>query len=171
MRKILVATALLMLSAVAAAQLTIPGTKVKFELDNDAWIFVRTLKMTDGADLHLYCYTGEVFTDEGGDTVVPYLRIYVNSHFDGDLYELVYNRYLERPYQSLEEYSKGPGLPKSGGLGYEGIYTNPRDHKDYRFMMTYFQDKKTMVEFRLETTVDTYDEMEPLFRTILNSVQ
>ena len=160
-----------MMSHFAQAQLTIPGTQVTYRLNNEDWRYLRTFSLKEGGDIYLYCYTGEVFTDEGGDTVVPYLRIYVNSHFDGDLYELVYNRYLERPYQSLEEYSKGPGLPKSGGLGYEGIYTNPRDHKDYRFMMTYFQDKKTMVEFRLETTVDTYDEMEPLFRTILNSVQ
>ena len=106
-----------------------------------------------------------------GDTVLPCLRIYVNEHYDGDLYSLVYDRYMLQPYQSLDEYTHGLGLPKSGGIGYDGIYTNPSDGKDYRFLMTYFKDRKAMVELRLETTSDTFGEMEFEFRDLLGTLK
>ena len=109
--------------------------------------------------------------DSEGDTVLPFLRIYVNENYDGDVYELAYERYMEQPFQSLDEYTKGPGLPKSGGLGYVGAYTNPSDQKDYQFFMTYFSDKGVMVEFRLETTTDTFGDMEFEFRDVLGSIK
>jgi hypothetical protein len=75
------------------------------------------------------------------------------------------------PYQSLWEFSEGQGLPASGGLGYIGAYTNPSDEKDYQFYMTYFKDKKTFVEFRLETTKDTFEQMNFEFTDILGSIK
>ena len=170
--KKLLATAVLLLTAtVASAQLTIPGTNVTYRLNNEDWRYLRTFELAEGGDVYLYCYTGHVLVDMEGDTVLPFLRIYVNKNYDGDLYDLAYERYEAQPFQSLKEYSKGNGLPSDGGIGYIGAYTNPSDQKDYQFFMTYFKDKGTSVEFRLETTKDTFEEMEFEFTDILSSIK
>lgn len=169
--KLLLTTVMLAFGATAAAQITIPGTHVSFELDPESWRYLRTFELDDGANIYLYYYAGEVMVDMEGDTVLPYLRIYVNDDYDGDLYQLVYDRYMVQPYQSAREYTHGPGLPRSGGIGYMGAYTNPAEQKDYQFMMTYFKDNGTMVEFRLETTKDTFEEMEQEFKNIMSTVK
>ena len=175
MKKILLILTLLsfQLSAFnsARAQLTIPGTSVTFRLNNEDWRYLRTFELPEGGDVYLYCYVGQVVIDEEADTVLPFLRIYVNRHYDGELHDLVFERYNKEPYQFLDEYSNGPGLPESGGIGYDGVYTNPSDQKDYLFYMTYFKDRNTMVEFRLETTKDTFEEMDFEFKDILSSVK
>lgn len=155
----------------ANAQVGIPGTSITFRLNTEDWRYLRTFKIDDGGDVYLYCYVGHAVVDTEGDTVLPFLRIYVNSHYEGDLYDLVYDRYMQQPYQSLEEYTTGRGLPASGGIGYVGAYTNPSNQKDYQFAMTYFKDKKTFVEFRLETTKDTYEEMDFEFKDILGTLK
>lgn len=152
------------------AQLTIPGTNVTYRLNSDDWRYIRTFELPEGGDIYLYCYTGHVLIDSEGDTVVPFLRIYVNKHYSGDLYELAYDRFEDQPYQALHEYSDGDGLPASGGFGYLGAYTNPSDGKDYQFYMHYFKSKKSVVEFRLETTVDTFEEMDFEFKDILSTL-
>ena len=95
------AVALLLLSATASAQLTIPGTNVTYRLNNEDWRYLRTFELPEGGDIYLYCYTGHVLRDQEGDTVLPFLRIYVNKHYRGDLYELVYDRY-EKPVMVVE---------------------------------------------------------------------
>ncbi len=169
MKKILLLFALAFSLSVSAQHLTIPGTDVQYRLNSEDWRYVRTFQHPNGGDVYLYAYTGHVVVDAEGDTVLPFLRIHVIKNYDGDIYGLAYERYEAQPYQSLDEYSKGPGLPSSGGLGYIGAYTNPSDHKDYQFYMTYFSSKRTFVEFRLETTRDTFEEMEFEFKDILNS--
>jgi hypothetical protein len=170
-KKVLATAVLLLTATVASAQLTIPGTNVTYRLNNEDWRYLRTFELAEGGDVYLYCYTGHVLVDMEGDTVLPFLRIYVNKNYDGDLYDLAYERYEAQPFQSLKEYSKGNGLPSDGGIGYIGAYTNPSDQKDYQFFMTYFKDKGTSVEFRLETTKDTFEEMEFEFTDILSSIK
>lgn len=170
-KKILVTLLLLASSAVASAQLTIPGTSITYRLNGEDWRYLRTFELAEGGDIYLYCYTGHVLVDMEGDTVLPFLRIYVNKDYDGDLFELAYERYEAQPFQALKEYSKGEGLPAKGGIGYIGAYTNPSDQKDYQFYMTYFKDRGTSVEFRLETTKDTFEEMDFEFKDILSSIK
>ena len=170
-KRLLAIAVLLLTATVASAQLTIPGTNVTYRLNNEDWRYLRTFELAEGGDVYLYCYTGHVLVDMEGDTVLPFLRIYVNKNYDGDLYDLAYERYEAQPFQSLKEYSKGNGLPSDGGIGYIGAYTNPSDQKDYQFFMTYFKDKGTSVEFRLETTKDTFEEMEFEFTDILSSIK
>lgn len=170
-KRLLFVLLLLAGSGAATAQLTIPGTNVTYRLNNEDWRYLRTFELAEGGDVYLYCYTGHVLVDMEGDTVLPFLRIYVNKDYDGDLYELAYERYEAQPFQSLKEYTKGEGIPSKGGLGYIGAYTNPSDQKDYQFYMTYFEDKGTSVEFRLETTKDTFDEMDFEFKDILSSIK
>ena len=170
--KKLIRTALMVVVAgIASAQLTIPGTNITYRLNGEDWRYLRTFELAEGGDVYLYCYTGHVLVDMEGDTVMPFLRIYVNKAYDGDLYELAYERYEAQPFQSLKEYTKGEGLPSKGGIGYIGAYTNPTDQKDYQFYMTYFKDRGTSVEFRLETTKDTFEEMDFEFKDILSSIK
>ena len=171
MKKLLLFLSLLLSVSATAQRLTIPGTDVQYRLNSEDWVYVRTFEHPSGGDIYLYAYTGHEVIDLEGDTVLPFLRIYVVRDYDGDLYELAYERYEAQPYQSLKEYTKGDGLPASGGLGYIGAYTTPSDQKDYQFYMTYFYSKRTSVEFRLETTKDTFNEMDFEFKDILSSIK
>ena len=90
--KILFTAILLAVTTAATAQIGIPGTQVTFRLNSDDWRYLRTFQLDDGADVYLYCYVGQLILDDEGDTVLPFLRIYVNEDFDGDVYELAYDR-------------------------------------------------------------------------------
>lgn len=170
-KKLILTALMVVVAGIASAQLTIPGTNITYRLNSEDWRYLRTFELAEGGDVYLYCYTGHVLVDMEGDTVMPFLRIYVNKDYDGDLYELAYERYEAQPFQSLKEYTKGEGLPSKGGIGYIGAYTNPTDRKDYQFYMTYFKDRGTSVEFRLETTKDTFKEMDFEFKDILSSIK
>lgn len=170
-KKLILTALMVVVAGVASAQLTIPGTNITYRLNGEDWRYLRTFELAEGGDIYLYCYTGHVLVDMEGDTVLPFLRIYVNKDYDGDLYELAYERYEAQPFQSLKEYTRGEGLPSKGGIGYIGAYTNPTDQKDYQFYMTYFKDRGTSVEFRLETTKDTFEEMDFEFKDILSSIK
>jgi hypothetical protein len=170
-KKLILTVLMVVVAGIASAQLTIPGTNITYRLNGEDWRYLRTFELAEGGDVYLYCYTGHVLVDMEGDTVLPFLRIYVNKDYDGDLYELAYERYEAQPFQSLKEYTKGDGLPSKGGIGYIGAYTNPTDQKDYQFYMTYFKDRGTSVEFRLETTKDTFEEMDFEFKDILSSIK
>lgn len=170
-KKLILTALMVVVAGIASAQLTIPGTNITYRLNGEDWRYLRTFELAEGGDIYLYCYTGHVLVDMEGDTVLPFLRIYVNKDYDGDLYELAYERYEAQPFQSLKEYTRGEGLPSKGGIGYIGAYTNPTDQKDYQFYMTYFKDRGTSVEFRLETTKDTFEEMDFEFKDILSSIK
>ena len=170
-KKLILTALMVVVAGIASAQLTIPGTNITYRLNGEDWRYLRTFELAEGGDVYLYCYTGHVLVDMEGDTVLPFLRIYVNKDYDGDLYELAYERYEAQPFQSLKEYTKGEGIPSKGGIGYIGAYTNPTDRKDYQFYMTYFKDRGTSVEFRLETTKDTFEEMDFEFKDILSSIK
>ena len=150
------------------AQVSIPGTKVKFTFPSK-WKYLSTEKVDANTQVYLYYYTGKAVVSKA-DTVLPFLRIYVKKNYTKPIFDFVFERYNKEPYQSLSDYTKGPGLPKSGGMGYVGAYTNVRDKKDYQFRMVYFLIQNTAVEFRLETTRDTYPMMEQEFLGVLNSL-
>ena len=171
MKKTLLTMAIAIVATLAAAQVGIPGTQVTMRLNSDDWRYLRTFKLDDGADIYLYYYAGEVVVDGEGDTVLPSLRIYVQPDYEGDVYQFAYERYMVQPYQSGREYTRGPGLPRGGGLGHMGAYTNPSEQKDYQFLLTYFIADGAAVEFRLETTKDTFEQMEQEFNNILKTVK
>lgn len=171
LKMLIVATAIFICGSAMGQTIKIPGTEASLTLPSNNWQYLRTFTLDDGADIYVYYYNKTTILDGDGDTVLPCLRIYVNKNYTGDMYSLVYQRYSLQPYQSLKEYMHGPGLPKSGGLGYIGAYTNPKESKDYEFMMTYFKSGKAFVELRLETTKDTYKQMEDEFSSILKSLK
>ena len=153
---------------VDAQEAKIPGTKVSFTFP-DQWKYLKTTKVDGNTDIYLYCRTASVSAD--GDTSLPFLRIYVRKNYAPSVFELAFERYSAQPYQSMTDYVKGLGLPKSGGLGYVGAYTNSKNGKDYQFRMVYFKEDSTAVEFRLETTRETYSQMEEEFDRILESIK
>ena len=106
-KKLILTALMVVVAGIASAQLTIPGTNITYRLNSEDWRYLRTFELAEGGDVYLYCYTGHVLVDMEGDTVMPFLRIYVNKDYDGDLYELAYERYEAQPFQSLKEYTKG----------------------------------------------------------------
>ena len=155
-------------SGMAQSQVTIPGTKVKYTVPTH-WHFLKTDKVDKNTNVYLYYYSGKILVSQG-DTALPFLRIRVRKNYSGDLVDYVYDRYVAEPYQPLKDYTHGLGLPKNGGMGYIGAYTNPGDKKDYQFRMVYFKAQNTIIEFRLETTRGTYAQMAKGFEAILGSL-
>lgn len=153
----------------AEAQIKIPGTKVSFQFPNGGWKYLHTTKVDDNTSVYLYSYNERYVIDSVGDTVLPFMRIYVHRNYQGSAYEAAYSRFLSQPFQSLDEYVDG--LPSAGGIGYLGAYTNETDGKDYEFRMIYFKERSTLLEIRLETTRDNYDDFEEEFKSILRSVK
>ncbi len=152
----------------AQSRVTIPGTKVSYTVPTQ-WHFLKTDKVDKNTNVYLYYYSGRILVSQG-DTALPFLRIRVRKNYSGDIVDYVYDRYVAEPYQPLKDYTQGLGLPKSGGMGYIGAYTNPGDKKDYQFRMVYFKSQNTIVEFRLETTRGTYSAMAKDFESILASL-
>ena len=150
------------------AQVAIPGTKVQYTFPSK-WNFLNSKKVDKNTTVYHYDYTSNILVSKG-DTALPFLRIRVRKNYTGTLYDYVYDRYVQEPYQPLKDYTTGLGLPPSGGMGYIGAYTNVNDKKDYQFRMVYFKVQNTVVEFRLETTKGTYAAMEKEFESILKSL-
>lgn len=151
-----------------AQETKIPGTQVSFTFPGQ-WKYLKTTQVDGNTDTYLYCRTESVSNQ--GDTTLPFLRIYVRRNYAPSVFELAFERYSVQPYQSMTDYVKGLGLPKGGGLGYVGAYTNSKNGKDYQFRMVYFKEGSTAVEFRLETSRATYAQMEKEFENILESMK
>lgn len=151
------------------AQVAIPGTKVQYKFPSK-WKYLSSEKVDANTTQFLYYYNAKVVASKG-DTTLPFLRIYVRKNYTKSVYDFVFERYSREPYQSLDDYTQGLGLPKTGGMGYVGAYTNLKDKKDYQFRMVYFKVQNTIVEFRLETTRATYPQMEKEFEAILRSIK
>ena len=161
---------LLLFAAPAKAQTLqrIPGTKISYSFPSK-WKYLKTTTVDDNTEVYLFTYK-EKPIHANGDTTLPYLRIYVRKNYSKPLADLVFERYMAQPYQSIEDYLTGTGLPPKGGMGFIGAYTHPKNRKDYQFRMVYFKENNTAVEFRLETTRATFSQMEKEFEQILKSL-
>lgn len=164
--RLLVLSLMLAWTLMASAQIKIPGTHLSFTFPTDEWKYLQTTSPDKNINVYLYSYAGHYVIDSVGDTTLPFMRIYVHKHYSGSVYEMAYQRSLYQPFQSLDEYSYD-----DGSIGYLGVYTNKSDKKDYEFLMTYMKEKNTLIEIRLETTLDNFDEFHEMFQAILNSVQ
>lgn len=155
-------------NASAQTQQTIPGTKITYTFPSQ-WKYLKTTHVDDKTEVYLFCYKENVVCADG-DTTLPYLRIYVRKDYTAPISDLVFERYVLLPYQSIDDYLTGPGLPAKGGMGFVGVYTHPKNQKDYQFRMVYFKEGNTAVEFRLETSRTTYAQMQEEFESILKSL-
>ena len=158
---------MLAMVTLASAQIRIPETSVSFDFPNGGWKYLQTNKLSNETVLYLYSYSAEDVVDSSGDTIVPFMRIYVRKNYDGTVYDLAYSRFMVQPFQSLDE-----KLHKNGVLEYLGAYTDEDDGKDYEFKMIYVKDRKNnMLEIRLESSVDTFEELEKDFDDLINSIK
>ena len=139
----------------ASAQIKIPGTNLTFSFPEDNWKFLNTSTIDKNTTVHLYSYAGSYVIDNVGDTTIPFMRILVRKNYSGSVYDMALQRFQNQPFQSLDEYEY-----EDGSFGYLGAYTNSDDDKDYEFRMVYIKEKNTMVEIRLETTKDNYDDFD-----------
>ena len=160
-------TLLLMLTllASASAQVRIPGTRLSFTLPDNEWKYLKTTTVDNNTTVYLYAYVAEYVLNQQGDTILPFMRVFVQKDYKGTVYDLAYSRFMKQPFQSLDEH-----VLDNGGLEYLGAYTNERDQIDYEFRMLYLKDQNTIFEIRLETTVDTFDSLEDSFDSIMKSV-
>lgn len=163
MRKTLLTTLMLLAAWTAAAQVTIPGTKVSFDFPNGGWKYLQTTKIDANTSLYLYSYAAQNLVDANGDTTVPCLRVYVRTGYKQSVYDFAYERYVQQPFQSVYEYTDG--LPKDA-LGYIGLYTDAVEKRDYEIRMVLLRQGNNAVEFRLETTRDTYEQMAAEFEAV-----
>ncbi|MBP5327322.1 MAG: hypothetical protein J6Y98_05360 [Bacteroidales bacterium] len=149
----------------ASAQIKIPETKVSFAFPNGGWKYLETSKINDNTNVYLYSYSKDYVVDNAGDTVIPFMRIYVRKNYTGTVFDMAYSRFMVQGFQALQEY------PFLDGLGYLGAYTNDGDGKDYEFRMVYIKDRNIMLEIRLETTLDRFDDFDKEFQSILESIK
>lgn len=162
---------LLFIAAIAASTLLsaqsikIPETTVSFSFPNSGWKYLQTNKVNNNVTVYLYSYSKTFVVDSRGDTVIPFMRIYVHKNYSGSVYDMAMKRYNTQPFQSLDEY------PFKGGLGYWGAYTSDDDGKDYLFRMVYLKEHSNAIEIRLETTRDNYDAFDKEFKAILNTIK
>ena len=157
-------TVLLTAVAVNAQTIKIPNTNVSFQFPTGGWKYLQTTKVNENATVYLYSWSSTYVVDSTGDTVIPFMRIYVRKNYSGTVFDMAYERFGTQPFQSLDEY------PFRDGLGYWGAYANEEDGKDYLFRMVYLKDRSNMLEIRLETTRDNYDEFDDKFQEILKTV-
>ena len=167
MRKTLVLTLLTLLALAASAQIRIPDSKVVFTLPEGEWKYLQTTKVDKNTTVYLYSYMASNVIDSQGDTIIPHLKVYVRRNYQHSAIDLATDRWMQQPFQSLDEYTDGLPAP---GIGYIGAYTNPLEKKDCVFRMIYFKEKNTAFEFRAETTADTYKQFDDMFEQIIRSV-
>ncbi len=147
-----------------AAQISVPQTRFGFDFPQGGWKYLQTTTVDKNTTVYLYSYNERYVVDNEGDTIIPFMRIYVRKNYTGSVYDLAYNRFLTQPFQSLDEFNLD--VPVPGLLGYWGAYTSDDDGKDYEFLMYYFKEKNTIFEVRLETSRDNYEEFEQMFKDI-----
>ncbi|MDY5968712.1 MAG: hypothetical protein SPJ13_01675 [Bacteroidales bacterium] len=169
MRKTLLLSLMLAITTVAMAQMNIPGTRVFFDFPQGGWKYLQTTEVDKNTQVYLYTYSAQNVVDSKGDTVLPCLRIYVRKNYDKSMFKFIMERFKEQPYQSLDEYTEG--IPGDEAFGYIAAYTDQVDKKDYGMRMVCFKDKTTVVEFRLETTFDTYPAFEKQFEEIASTLK
>ena len=153
-------------TALSAQQIKIPNSRCTFSFPNGGWKYLQTNQISDDAVVYLYSYSKDYVIDNTGDTVLPFMRIYVKKNFTGTVYDLAYSRFMTQPFQSLDEF-----LRPDGSFGYWGAYTNEDDGKDYEFLMLYLTDQNTGFEVRIECTRDNYEQFEKDFKDIINTVK
>lgn len=165
---IILMMAFVLFCGMAKAQIHLPESHVAFNLPSNQWRYLKTIEVDNNTKVFLYVFSGRVILDNQGDTVLPNLRIFVKKDYKPSIYELITERFMQQPFQSIDEYYDGLPAP---GLGYVGAHTSPQDGKDYAFRMIYFKDKDDKAyEFRATTTMDTYSQLEEEFKAIMESV-
>ena len=168
MRRTFLFASLLAAALAAAAQVNVPGTNVYFDFPDGGWKYLQTTEVDKNTNVYLFTYGAQNVVDSKGDTVLPCLRVYVRKNYEQSMFKFIMERFRDQPYESLEEYNEG--IPGQEPFGYIAAYTDQVDRKDYQMRMVCFKEGTTVVEFRLETTLDTYPAFEQAFAKIASTL-
>jgi hypothetical protein len=150
------------------AQVRIPDGNFSFELPK-GWKYLSTNKVDNRTKVYLY--SAQELVSAQGDTTLPFLRIYVRTATKNKTaMELSIDRFMEQPFQTMEEYTSGLFLPTRDAIAYLGANRDEVDGTENQFYILYFMHKNTAIEFRLQTTKETFEQVKNEFETILKSI-
>ena len=153
----------------ASAQINLPKSHFNFDFPEGGWKYLQTTNIDKNTTIYLYSRTVCVLSKDG-DTILPFLRIYVKENVDNfTAMDFALRRFLKQPFDVLEEFTASQFLPTEDAIGYVGQYKD-KSNINCQFYMIYFVYKKTLVEFRLETSADTFDKLKEEFEGILNTI-
>lgn len=168
----LLAIAAAIISGVGAplsAQISLPNSHFQFTLPEGRWKFLETIDVD--AKTHVYLYSSVPVVSKDNDTTLPFLRIYVKNDIGKDnSYDFAMNRFMQQPFIIVDEFTSAPFFPCKDAVGYLGLYKGENDTMRSKFYMLYFVNKSTLVEFRLETTEESFAQKQAEFEQIMKSI-
>jgi hypothetical protein len=167
MKKNILLVALLVGFSSIFAQVRIPDGNFSFELPK-GWKYLSTTKVDNKTKVYLYSHPEIV---DGKDTILPYLKIYVQSQYNSkNAMDMSLDRFMQHPFQRLEEYTEGLFLPNNDAIAFLGVDRDEKDGTENQFYIVYFVHKNTAVEFRIQTTMSTFPELKDEFEEVLKSI-
>jgi hypothetical protein len=167
MKKNILLLALLVGFSSIFAQVRIPDGNFSFELPK-GWKYLSTTKVDNKTKVYLYSHPEIV---DGKDTILPYLKIYVQSQYNSkNAMDMSLDRFMQHPFQRLEEYTEGLFLPNNDAIAFLGVDRDEKDGTENQFYIVYFVHKNTAVEFRIQTTMSTFPELKDEFEEVLKSI-
>ncbi len=159
----------LMLAMSVSAQIRLPNSHFNFDFPEGGWKYLQTTNVDENTTIYLYSRTVCVLSKKN-DTVLPFLRIYVKKNTgNSTAMDFALRRFMKQPFVVVEEFTASQFLPTEDAIGYIGQYTD-KSGMQCQFYMIYFVYKKTLVEFRLETSLDTFNQLKEEFEQILNTI-
>jgi len=168
----ILALAVAIISGVGApllAQISLPNSHFQFTLPEGKWKYLETIDVD--AKTHVYLYSSVPVVSKNNDTTLPFLRIYVKNDIGKDnSYDFAMNRFMQQPFIIVDEFSSSPFLPNKDAIGYIGLYKGENDTVRSKFYMLYFVHKSTLVEFRLETTEESFAQKQSEFEQIMKTI-
>lgn len=151
-----------------SAQITLPNSHFQFTLPEGKWKYLETIDVD--ANTHVYLYSSLPVVSKDNDTSLPFIRIYVKNNIgQKNSFDFAMDRFMQQPFMIVDEFSSSSFLPCKDAMGYVGVYKDDNAQRS-KFLMLYFVHKSTLVEFRLETTEESYPQKKTEFENILETI-
>ena len=155
--------------ATLSAQISIPKSYFKFTLPEGRWKYLETFEVD--ATTHVYLYSSVPVVSKTNDTTLPFIRVYVKNNIGKDnSLDYAMRRFMQQPFMIVDEFSNSPFLPCKDAIGYVGLYKDDDTSVRNKFYMIYFVHKSTIVEFRIETTEESFEQKRAEFEQIIKSI-
>jgi hypothetical protein len=150
------------------AQISLPKSNFQFTLPEGKWKYLETVNVD--ANTNVYLYSSVPVVSKDNDTTLPFIRIYVKNNIGKDnSLDFSMRRFMQQPFIVVDEFSESPFLPCKDAIGYIGVYKDDNSVRS-KFYMLYFVHKSTLVEFRLETTEESFAQKQSEFEQIMNTI-
>ena len=151
------------------AQITLPQSNFQFTLPEGKWKYLETVNVD--ANTHVYLYSSLPVVSKDNDTTLPFVRVYVKNNIGKDnSVDFAMRRFMQQPFIIVDDFYDSPLLPCKDAIGYVGLYKDDDSAQRNKFYMIYFVNKSTLVEFRLETTEESFAQKQAEFEQIMKSI-